>query len=90
MSGAKVDPEDVNWIIKTGKYFSRSGWFCSCWIRLSTGEAQARIAAERNNPQASIWVGGVGLDHIAAKKAGLTMVYNSKAAAKVPKQFKEK
>ncbi|HYH02598.1 MAG TPA: ABC transporter substrate-binding protein [Bacillota bacterium] len=60
------------------------------WIRLSTGEAQARIAAERNNPQASIWVGGVGLDHIAAKKEGLTLQYKSKAAAKIPNEFKDK
>lgn len=59
------------------------------WIRLSTGEAQARIAAERNNPQASIWVGGVGLDHIAAKKDGLTVKYVSKAATKIPKEFKD-
>lgn len=37
------------------------------WVRLSTGEAVARIEAERANPQASIWFGGVGLGHIEAK-----------------------
>ncbi|TCL61821.1 iron(III) transport system substrate-binding protein [Hydrogenispora ethanolica] len=60
------------------------------WVRLSTGEAQARIAAEKNNPQASIWVGGVGLDHIAAKKDGLTTPYFSPKASRIPKQFKDK
>lgn len=70
--------------------FTKSTGIQVDWIRLSTGEAQARIAAERNNPRASIWVGGVGLDHIAAKKAGLTMPYKSKAAAKIPKEFKDK
>ncbi|HEY8530679.1 MAG TPA: hypothetical protein VIL08_00355, partial [Limnochorda sp.] len=36
------------------------------WVRLSSGEAVARLDAERNNPQASIWFGGVGLNHIEA------------------------
>ena len=61
------------------------------WVRLATGEAQARIAAERNNPQASLWLGGGGVDHIAAKKDGLTTPYLSPVAAKViPKQFRDK
>lgn len=70
--------------------FTKSTGIQVDWIRLSTGEAQARIAAERNNPQASIWVGGVGLDHIAAKKEGLTLQYKSKVAAKIPKEYKDK
>ena len=60
------------------------------WVRLSTGEAAARIAAEKNNPQASLWLGGVGLNHIDAKNDGLTTPYASPAAAKIPKQFKDK
>ncbi|HOS52689.1 MAG TPA: extracellular solute-binding protein, partial [Fervidobacterium sp.] len=31
------------------------------WVRLSTGEVITRLEAEKNNPQASIWVGGVGV-----------------------------
>lgn len=45
------------------------------WVRLSTGETVARLEAERKNPQASIWYGGVGLGHIEAKKKGLTTPY---------------
>lgn len=70
--------------------FTKSTGIQVDWIRLSTGEAQARITAERNNPQASIWVGGVGLDHIAAKKDGLTTPYASTVAAKLPVAFKDK
>lgn len=44
------------------------------WVRLSTGEAVARLEAERENPQASIWVGGVGVLHVQAKMKGLTRV----------------
>ena len=51
------------------------------WVRLSTGEAVARIEAERDNPQASVWYGGVGLGHIEAKQKGLTTPYRSSAAA---------
>lgn len=50
------------------------------WVRLSTGECVARLEAEQENPQASIWYGGVGLGHIEAKNKGLTMPYNSPAA----------
>jgi len=60
------------------------------WVRLATGEAQARITAEKNNPQASIWVGGVGLDHISAKVNGLTTPYVSPKASKINPAFKDK
>ncbi|MEW6228405.1 MAG: ABC transporter substrate-binding protein [Bacillota bacterium] len=60
------------------------------WVRLSTGETVARLEAERKNPQASIWYGGVGLGHIEAKKKGLTTPYKSPAAAAIPANFKDK
>jgi len=59
------------------------------FVRLSGGEAVARMEAEAANPQASIWVGGVGLDHITAKTKGLTTPYKSRAAANTPSQFKD-
>ncbi len=59
------------------------------WVRLSTGEAVARIEAEKANPQASIWFGGVGIGHIEAKQKGLTMAYDS-PAANMPPQFRDK
>ncbi len=58
------------------------------WIRLSSGEAGARIEAERENPQASVWYGGVGLGHVEGKQKGLTTVYASPAAT-MPAQFKD-
>ena len=59
------------------------------WVRLSGGEAVARMDAERRNPQASIWVGGVGLDHMTAKNMGLTEQYFSPNAENIPEQFKD-
>jgi iron(III) transport system substrate-binding protein len=47
------------------------------------------MEAEKANPQASIWVGGVGLDHITAKSKGLTEVYRSRFAANTAAEFKD-
>lgn len=59
------------------------------WVRLSTGEAVARLDAERRNPQASMWFGGVGLGHIEAKNKGLTLAYESPNAKNVPELFRD-
>ncbi len=60
------------------------------FVRLSGGEVVARLEAEKANPQASIWVGAVGLDHITAKAKGLTTPYKSRAASETPAEFKDK
>ncbi|NLJ81424.1 MAG: ABC transporter substrate-binding protein [Firmicutes bacterium] len=59
------------------------------WVRLSGGEAVARLDAERRNPQVSIWFGGVGLDHMTAKNMGLTEAYVSPNAENIPVQFRD-
>lgn len=60
------------------------------FVRLSGGEAVARLEAESVNPQVSIWVGGVGLDHITAKSKGLTTPYVSRFSANTPVQYRDK
>ena len=59
------------------------------WVRLSGGEAVARIEAEKANPQASIWVGGVGTQHIEAKLKGLTTPYKSRVAESIPAKYRD-
>ncbi len=59
------------------------------FVRLSGGEAVARLEAESANPQVSIWVGGVGLDHITAKSKGLTTPYVSRFASNTPVQYRD-
>jgi iron(III) transport system substrate-binding protein len=59
------------------------------WVRLSGGETEARMEAEKENPQASIWVGGVGLNHMSAKKKGLTTPYRSRMADNTPAQYRD-
>lgn len=59
------------------------------FVRLSTGEATARLEAEKANPQASIWLGGVGIGHAEMKEKGITTPYKSPAAAKIPANYKD-
>ena len=59
------------------------------WVRLSGGEAIARLEAERVNPQASIWVGGVGTQHIEAKLRGLSTPYRSRVASSIPSRYRD-
>jgi iron(III) transport system substrate-binding protein len=59
------------------------------FVRLSGGEAISRMEAEKENPQASIWVGGVGLDHITGKLKGLTTPYKSRLAESIPTKFRD-
>jgi len=69
--------------------FTRETGITVNWVRLSGGEALARMEAEKANPQASIWVGGVGLDHITGKTKDLTTPYRSREAVNTPAEFKD-
>jgi len=42
------------------------------FVRLSSGEALARLRAERQNPSFDVWFGGTGDPHIVANEEGLT------------------
>jgi iron(III) transport system substrate-binding protein len=59
------------------------------FVRLSGGEAVSRMEAEKDNPQASLWFGGVGLDHITGKLKGLTTPYKSRVAGTIPEMYRD-
>ncbi len=46
-------------------------------VRLSSGEAYAKIRAESRNPQTDLWWGGTGDPHLQAAADGLTAEYQS-------------
>ena len=46
-------------------------------VRLSSGEAYAKIRAEARNPQTDLWWGGTGDPHLQAAQDDLTEVYQS-------------
>lgn len=45
------------------------------YVRMSSGEVLARMEAEQNNPQASVWFGGSNTDHINAESKNLLTPY---------------
>ncbi|MFR0653919.1 ABC transporter substrate-binding protein [Pantoea sp. SIMBA_079] len=47
-------------------------------VRLSAGEAYARLRSEARNPRTDIWWAGTGDPHMQAAAEGLTQVYKSK------------
>jgi iron(III) transport system substrate-binding protein len=59
------------------------------FVRLSTGEAVAKLDAERLNPQVSIWFGGVGIGHIRAKNKGLSLAYHTSTTQHLEQKYKD-
>lgn len=57
------------------------------YVRLSAGELLARVQAEKNNPQASVWFGGSFDNFVPAGKAGLLEAYQSPELKNIPKEF---
>lgn len=56
------------------------------YVRLGAGEVLARLKAEQNNPQASVWFGGSSDTFIAAANEGLLEKYTAKNADILPKE----
>ncbi|MEW6672742.1 MAG: ABC transporter substrate-binding protein [Thermodesulfobacteriota bacterium] len=48
------------------------------FVRMSSGEVQARVEAEAANPQASVWHAGSNTSHISAASKGLLAPYKPK------------
>jgi iron(III) transport system substrate-binding protein len=57
------------------------------YVRLSAGELLARVQAEKNNPQASVWFGGSYDNFVPAGKAGLLEAYQSPELKNIPKVY---
>ncbi len=59
------------------------------FIRLSSGEALARLRAERGKPSFDVWFGGTGDPHVVAAEEGLTEFYRPKAWEDLRPQLRE-
>ena len=60
------------------------------FIRLSTGEATARMTAEKSAPKADVWLGGTSDAHQKMKADGVTMAYASKNDKLIPAEYRDK
>lgn len=59
------------------------------FIRLSSGEALARLRAEKGKPSFDVWFGGTGDPHVVAAEDGLTEFHKPKAWEDVRPQLRE-
>jgi iron(III) transport system substrate-binding protein len=69
---------DPDWCELVKSEFSRTGIQLE-YLRLSAGEALARLRAERQNPTFDVWFGGTGDPHFVAAAEGVTEFYRPKA-----------
>ena len=56
-------------------------------LRLSAGEMLTRVAAEKDNPQASLMFGGSTDNYIAASNQGLLEAYQSPELSNTPENY---
>ncbi len=59
------------------------------YVRLSGGEALARLQASKDNPEFDVWYGAGADQHIAGVQAGVIEPYISPAAEDIPDKFKD-
>ena len=60
------------------------------FIRLPTGEAVARLQAEKDAPKADLWLGGTVDAHELMKQKGITTPYKSKFDENLPEKYRDK
>lgn len=60
------------------------------FIRLPTGEAIARMTAEKAAPKADVWLGGTSDGHAKMKKEGITEAYASPNDKLIPAEYRDK
>ncbi|MGH2403814.1 MAG: ABC transporter substrate-binding protein [bacterium] len=59
------------------------------FVRLSSGEALARLRAEKANPIFDVWFGGTGDPHFVANEEGLTEFYRPRAWNDLRAEFRD-
>lgn len=69
------------WCLGMAKEFEEQTGVTVNYVRLSSGEALARIRLEKDDPQFDIWWGGPLDGYIAAKQEGLLAAYSSSNVA---------
>lgn len=65
------------------KAFEADTGYASAFVRLGAGEILARIRAEKNNPQASLWLAGAADIFIQGGREGLLEAYESANVGRV-------
>ncbi len=77
-----------DWCVAMTQAFQKETGIQTSYVRLSSGEALARIKATTDNPEFSVWWGGPADAFIAASDEGLLETYESPNAAVIPTTYK--
>lgn len=78
-----------NWARPMFQEFEKATGIKVNFIRFSSGEALARIIAEKNNPRVDVLFGGPVETHIAGIKEGVFEPYKPPTSAKLAARFKD-
>lgn len=78
-----------DWCVAMTQAFEQETGIDTNYVRLSSGEALARIRASRDNPEFSVWWGGPADTFITAKFEGLLEQYESPNAAAIPANYRD-
>ncbi len=79
-----------DWCVAMTQAFQKETGIETSYVRLSSGEALARIRATTTNPEFSVWWGGPADAFIAATKENLLEVYASPNADAISEGYKGK
>ena len=71
---------DEPYLAAAAKNFEKEFGIKVSYLRLSTGEVQAKITEEKGNPSADVWFGGTNDPYNESAKLGLLMAYEAKNA----------
>ncbi|MBL8164380.1 MAG: extracellular solute-binding protein, partial [Anaerolineae bacterium] len=77
-----------DWCVAMTQAFQEETGIQTSYVRLSSGEALARITATADNPEFSVWWGGPADAFIAANEEGLLEIYESENAAIVGEAYR--
>ena len=70
--------------------FTKKTGIKTSFVRMSSGEAVARLDSAKSKPEFDVMYGGPSDGHVAAFNAGLIEAYASPEAAKIPDKYKDK
>lgn len=76
------------WCAANTEAFTEKTGIQASFVRLSSGEAAARLEAGKGSPEFDVWHGGPADGYVAAGKKGLLEPYTSPNAAAIPAKYK--
>ncbi|MGH8964621.1 MAG: ABC transporter substrate-binding protein, partial [Actinomycetes bacterium] len=76
------------WCEANTSAFTEATGIDASFVRLSSGEAAARLEAGKETPEFDVWHGGPADGYVAAAERGLLEPYSSPAASAIPAEWK--